>query len=56
MKFSEAKGLHNGDQVTIKRTGEVTEVISSVMEGKNILIHAMTSDEGYDVLHHIDVD
>ena len=55
MTFKDAKELHNNDQITVKSTKEVTEVISVEHSGKDIWVRAMTQDSGYTRLHHKEI-
>ena len=56
MRFREAKKLHNGDEVTIKATNEVVEVISAYTEtvGENVkvFVDVCSSDCGFTTLSH----
>lgn len=51
MKYSEAKKLHNEDEVTIKETGVVLTVINTDIRDKYILIEC---DDG-NTYHHRDI-
>lgn len=55
MDFKNAKKLHNHDQITIKATREITEVIKTEVDEKNIVIYAITRDNGYTKLNHKDI-
>lgn len=54
MKYKDAKKLHNHDQITVKITKEVTEVISIEIHEKNVYVNAMT-DQGYSTLNHKEI-
>lgn len=54
MTYKYAKDLHNGDEVSVKKSGEITTVISTEVSEKDIYIYAMTQ-EGYTKLHHRDI-
>jgi hypothetical protein len=55
MKFSQAKRLQPGDEVTIKATNEIVTIISMKQKsGCNIMIDAMTKD-GFRTLYHDEV-
>lgn len=55
MKYEQAKNLHNHDELTIKETGEITEVINTEVDEKNVFIYAMTNENGYTKLHHKEI-
>ena len=51
MLYRYAKQLHNHDEITIKETGEIVEVISTDVYEKDVFVYAMTKD-GYIKLNH----
>lgn len=54
MKFTQAKRLHVGDEVTIKDTNEIVIIISMTPRRNCIMIDAMTRD-GFKTLYHDEV-
>lgn len=54
MELKYAKKLHNGDQITVKETKEVTDVQNTECQEKDVWVFAMTS-EGYSRLHHTEI-
>ena len=40
MKYRNAKKLHNGDEIVIKETKEITKVINTEVFKKDIFVHA----------------
>lgn len=55
MNYKNAKELHNNDQVTIKETGEVVEVITTDVQEKDVLVYVMSSGYGYHGFNHNDI-
>mgnify|MGYP001045680637 CR=1 FL=1 len=55
MTFKNAKELHNNDQIMVKSTKEVTEVITVEHGEKDIWVCAMTQENGYTRLHHKEI-
>jgi hypothetical protein len=55
MNMNTAKKLHNGDEVTVKGTNEVTTVIDAYVEGNVVVIECCLKDEGFTKLRHTDV-
>ena len=59
MTFNQAKKLHNGDEVTIKETGEVVTVLSAYVENPNnkqvVFIDTCSKDYGFRILSHTEV-
>ena len=59
MTFRKAKKLHNGDEVIIKKTGEVVEVISAytnVVCGKvKLFVDVCARDCGFITLSHEEI-
>jgi hypothetical protein len=60
MRYRYAKRLHNNDEVTIKLTGEIVNVISTQATtdaaGKPVIqIYVQSSQDGYLGLHHQEV-
>lgn len=57
MKIANAKKLHNEDEITIKRTNEVTTVIDAWLseDKKTMFIECCTSDEGLVTLTHKEI-
>lgn len=51
MLYKYAKQLHNHDEIIVKETGEIVNVISTEVLKKDVFIYAMTRD-GYTKLHH----
>lgn len=51
MLYKNAKKLHNNDEITLKQTGETTNVISTKILEKNVFVYAMTHN-GYSKLNH----
>lgn len=47
MRYKDAKKLHNEDEVTLKRTGEVLVVVETEVQEKDVFIRC---DDG--VLYH----
>jgi len=52
MQYKFAKQLQNNDQVTIKETGEISEVITTEVHEKDVIIYVMSSEYGYHGFHH----
>ena len=56
MTFKEAKKLHNGDEVVIKATNEIVEVISAytdvVADKIKVFVDVCSSDCGFTTLSH----
>lgn len=59
MTFKEAKQLHNGDEITIKETGEIVTVISVytdyVGDKLKAFVEVYSSDYGYTTLSHTEI-
>ena len=59
MTFKKAKQLHNGDEVTIKETGEIVTVISAytdyVGSKPKVFVEACLRDYGYTTLSHAEI-
>jgi hypothetical protein len=59
MTFRDAKKLHNGDEVTVKKTGEVVTVIDAYVVTKfgkdKVFIECCTADNGFTKLWHTEV-
>lgn len=59
MTIRQAEKLHNEDEVTIKKTGEVVTVLSAytdVVEGKKtVFIEACSKRDGFMVLSHKEI-
>lgn len=55
MQFKDALKLHNEDEVTVKRTGEVVNVINTWTEGKTVYIETETAEDGFTTLTHKEV-
>lgn len=59
MTRNQAKKLHNGDEVSVKHTGEVVTVVRNLgateEDPKGIWIEAMTQ-EGWMKLRHTEID
>lgn len=54
MKYTEAKRLHVGDEVTIKATNEIVIITNIKQKGKYIMIDAMTRT-GIRSLYHDEI-
>lgn len=52
MTYRQARTLHNGDEVTLKRTGEITPVIDVLVDARTIWIRCMTREDGYSTIPH----
>lgn len=52
MQYKFAKQLHNGDEVIIKKTGEITKVISADVQPKIVLVACMSREYGYHEFTH----
>lgn len=52
MLYKFAKQLHNGDEVIIKETGEITKVINTEVQPKTVLVACMSSEYGYHEFTH----
>jgi hypothetical protein len=50
MDYAFAKQLHNDDEVTVIKTGEVVSVVSTEFTDQDVWVEAMTA-EGYTRLH-----
>lgn len=55
MTFRNAKKLHNEDEVVVKSTGEVVEVLNAYVEDKNVIIECCTYDKGFCKLTHREI-
>lgn len=55
MIYSHARKLHNGDEVTIKKTREVVKVLTAVVERKTVRLDVQSSRDGFQTLLHTDV-
>lgn len=59
MTFRKAKKLHKGDEVTIKRTGEIVTIISAytdyVGNKLKVIIETCSSNYGYITLLHTEI-
>ena len=56
MKIAQAKKLHNGDEVILKRTGEVLTVLRTYQERTGeVTVEAITETNGYMTLSRRDI-
>lgn len=55
MVYDFAKKLHNGDEIKVKETGEITQVINTEIFEKDVFVYAMTQN-GYSKLHHKEIE
>ena len=55
MLYSQAKQLHNQDQVIVKKTGETLEVLTTEVRDKDVIVFGMSSEYGYHGFHHREV-
>lgn len=51
MRYSDAKHLHKGDEIILKNTNEIVEIIEVEIYEKDIFVNATTMD-GYSRIHH----
>lgn len=59
MKFAQARQLHNGDEITIKETGEIVQVITAytdyVGDKLEVFVEVYSGELGYTKLSHREI-
>ena len=55
MIYEFATKLHNGNEIKVKETGEITQVINTEIYEKDVFVCAMTQN-GYSKLHHKEIE
>lgn len=59
MTFRDARKLHNGDEVTIKETGEVVDVIYAFADydgdKRKVFVEVYSYNHGFITLSHLEI-
>lgn len=59
MNIRNARKLHNGDQVKVKDSGEICEVISTttmVLSNREFIVITMMTKDGFASMTHLEIE